>query len=141
MITGVGHYGADGGTGATALTICRSTRSITTVDSCMKGPITVLISAVFRKCFKGGGEMAKLRFQEIREGESGIQLFSVIYAILIDIRLDEFQMVRGGGCGGARKKQGGASAYNHIHSTYVHSLICQCVKWRTVNDGLAMLKG
>ena len=51
---------------------------------------------------------AKLRFQEIREGESGIQLFSVIYAILIDIRLDEFPT------------GGGASAYNHIHSTYVH---------------------
>ena len=40
--------------------------------------------------FQGGG--AKLRFQEIRKGESGIQLFSVIYTS--DIRLDEFP--RGG---------------------------------------------
>ena len=74
MITGVGHYGANGGTGATACTICRSRRGIPTGDSCMKGQVTVLISAVFRKCFKGGeGGGAKLRFQEIREGESGIQ--------------------------------------------------------------------
>ena len=55
MITGVSHYGADGGTGATACTICRSRRGIPTGDSCMKGQVTVLISAVFRKCFKGGG--------------------------------------------------------------------------------------
>ena len=33
---------------------------------------------------------AELRFQEIRGDKPGIQLFSVIYAILIDIRLDEF---------------------------------------------------
>ena len=44
---------------------------------------------------KRGGGGAELRFQEIREGgEPGIQLFSVIYAIIIDIRLDEFP--RGG---------------------------------------------
>ena len=44
--------------------------------------------------FQGG--RAKLRFQEIRGREPGIQLFSMIYAILIDIRLDEFP--RGGEC-------------------------------------------
>ena len=63
-----------------------------------------MLSAVFRKCFKGGGG-AKWKFQEIRGGggdESGIQLFSMIYAILIDIRLDELprgdkKKARGGG--------------------------------------------
>ena len=48
-----------------------------------------------------GGGGAKLRFQEIRGREPGIQLFSMIYAILIDIRLDEFP---GGGGGGGGKK-------------------------------------
>ena len=57
------------------------------------------------KMFQGGG--AKLWFQEIGgggggEGEPGIQLFSAIYAILIDIRLDEFP--RGGG---EKKARGG----------------------------------
>ena len=33
-----------------------------------------------------GGGGGKLRFQEIRGGEPGIQLFSVIYTMLIDIR-------------------------------------------------------
>ena len=37
---------------------------------------------------------AKLRFQKIREDESGIQLFSVIYTS--DIRLDEFPRGEGG---------------------------------------------
>ena len=50
--------------------------------------------------FQGGGG-AKLRFHEIREGESGIQPFSAIYAS--DIRLDEFPR----GEGETRKKQGG----------------------------------
>ena len=71
MITGVGHYGADGGTGATACTIYRSRRGIPTGDSCMKGQVTVLISAVFRKCFKG--EEDKTEVPRIKEGESGIQ--------------------------------------------------------------------
>ena len=41
----------------------------------------------------GGGGGAKRRFPEIRGGgvgEPGVRLFSVIYAILIEIRLDEF---------------------------------------------------
>ena len=41
--------------------------------------------------FQGG---TKLRFQEIRGEGAGIQLFLMIYAILIDIRLDKFP--RGG---------------------------------------------
>ena len=50
---------------------------------------------------------AKLRFQEIREGGGGepeIQLFSVICALLTDIRLDEFPRA------GARKSKGGTNA-------------------------------
>ena len=39
MVTGVGDCGADCGTGATALTICRSSRGIPTGDSCIKGQI------------------------------------------------------------------------------------------------------
>ena len=96
MITGVGHYGTNGGTGATACTICRSRRGIPAGDSCMKGQVTVLISVAY---VSGGG--AKLRFQETREGESGIQLFYTS-----DIRLDEFPR----GEGGTRKKQGGTNA-------------------------------
>ena len=41
---------------------------------------------------------AKLRFQEIRGQGAGIQLFLMIYAILIDIRLDKFPR-------GSEKKQ------------------------------------
>ena len=46
---------------------------------------------------------AKLRFQEITGGggEPGIQLFSVIYAIVMDIRLDKFPS------GGEKKARGG----------------------------------
>ena len=35
MITGVGHYGANGGTRDIASTTCRSRRGITAVDSCI----------------------------------------------------------------------------------------------------------
>ena len=46
MITDVGDCGADCGTGATALTICRSRRGIPTGDSCMKGQIEANVSCM-----------------------------------------------------------------------------------------------
>ena len=71
--------------------------------------VHVCVSAVFGKCFKGGG--GKTVVPRNKEGgggggggkgEPGIQLFSAIYAILPDIRLDEFP--RGGG---EKKARGG----------------------------------
>ena len=54
-------------------------------------------SAVLRKCFKRG----KAEVPKNKRGEAGIQLFSVPYAILIDIRLDQFPRV-----GGEKKARG-----------------------------------
>ena len=48
-----------------------------------------ICSALFRKCFKGGKTEVPRN-----KGGGDWQLFSMIYAILIDIRLDKFP--RGG---------------------------------------------
>ena len=46
MITGVDDCGANGGTRAIALTICRSMRGIPTGDSCIKGQIKTNVSCM-----------------------------------------------------------------------------------------------
>ena len=46
MVTGVGDCGAEGGTRATAFSICRSRRGIPTGDSCMKGQIEANVSCM-----------------------------------------------------------------------------------------------
>ena len=51
------------------------------------------VHAVFRKCFEGG----KTEVPRNKGEEPGIQLFSVINAMLIEIRLDEFPRGEGGG--------------------------------------------
>ena len=55
---------------------------------------------------KGGG--GKTEVPRNKGGEPGVHLFSVIYAILIGIRLDEFP--GGGGGGGGEKKARGVNA-------------------------------
>ena len=61
------------------------------------------ISGVFSNCFKGGGGGGKTEVPRNNGGGGGlgIQPFSVIYAILMDIRLDKLPS------GGREKSKGG----------------------------------
>ena len=77
--------------------ICRGQDS-NDLDAIIDNIILLVLSAVFRNVSRRG----KTEVPRNKGSEPGIQLFSVIYAILIDTRLDEF--ARGGG---GRKKQGG----------------------------------
>ena len=47
-VTGVGHCGSKGCTRATSLTICRSIRGWTTVNSCREGTGTTLLVAIMQ---------------------------------------------------------------------------------------------
>ena len=70
-------------------------------------------------CLENVSRGSKTEVPRNKGGEPGIQLFLVIYALLIDIRLDELTRGwgGGGGGGGGRKKQGGGpNGHLHCHS-------------------------
>ena len=99
--------------------ICRGQDS-NDLDAIIDNIILLVLSAVFRNVSRrgktevprnrggggGGGGRGKTEVPRNKGGKPGIQLFSVIYAILIDTRL-EFP----GGGGGGEKKQGGPGPF------------------------------